>query len=196
MLDQDHDFIRLTSLSKGDELAFSELFNEHWEMLFKYVIRILPDEDDVADVIQETFITLWELRGKMDSVRSPKAYLLIIARNFAFRRLRERMKQSSFEERLVSFYGEADKATEQAIDEKVLSSLIDEEIDKLPSKMREVFILSRKEHLSYREIAKRLNISDQTVKKQIHNSLKYLRLKIDNEYIPYLTLLLFTDSIF
>src|SRR5690606_17291029 len=82
----------------------------------------------------------------------------------------------------------------QDIDARALSSLIDAEIEKLPEKMRQVFVLSRKENLSYKEIAERLKISDQTVKKQISNSLKYLRLKIDDEYIPSLLLLLVVDS--
>lgn len=185
----------LTPLSEEDESVFSDTYKQYWQMLFRYVIRILPDEDDVADVVQETFVIFWEMRGKLDKIKSIKAYLLIIARNIAFKLLRERLKQSAVEDRLVEYYGDTDISTEQAIHERVLSGIIDAEINKLPEKMRNVFVLSRKEHLSYKEIAERLNISDQTVKKQIHNSLKCLRLKLDAEYISYLTLLFFIDSL-
>src|SRR5690606_16277594 len=108
---------------------------------------------------------------------------------------REQLKRVEIEDRLVEFYGSSERNTEWSVGAKELSALLDAEIENLPERMREVFLLSRKEHLSYKEIAERLNISDQTVKKQIYNSLKYLRLKIDKEYIPYLTLLLFIDCL-
>lgn len=192
---KERDRIRLQQLIVGDESAFSEVYNAYWESLFKYVIRILPDEDEAADVIQETFTTFWELRDRLGKVKSIKAYLFIMARNLAFRRFRNKLKQFEMEDRLVAFYGTTDEGTERDIDARALSHLIDAEIDKLPEKMRQVFVLSRKENLSYKEIAERLKISDETVKKQISNSLKYLRLKIDDEYIPYLALLLIVDSL-
>lgn len=194
LMTKEKDRIRLKQLMVADESAFSEIYREYWESLFKYVIRILPDEDDVADIVQETFITFWELRGNLEQVKSIKAYLFIMARNLAFRRFRHHLRQFEMENRLIAFYGKVDEGMEQDIDARALSSLIDAEIEKLPEKMRQVFVLSRKENLSYKEIAERLQISDQTVKKQISNSLKYLRLKIDDEYIPYLMLLLVVDS--
>lgn len=176
-----------------DEPLFSEVYDRYWERLFQYVIRILPDADETADVVQETFIAFWELQGKYKKVKSIKAYLFIMARNLAFKRFRERMKQQAEIDRLVYYYGTAETSGEQALDAKELSGLIDDAINMLPEKMRAVFVLSRKEHLSYQEIADRLKISDQTVKKQISNALKHLKLKIDDEYIPYLALVFMID---
>jgi len=179
----------------NSEAAFSAVYDAYWEGLFRYVIRILPDEQDVADVVQETFIAFWESRSKSGKVRSIKAYLFVIARNLAFQRFREQLKQTAVEDKLVDYYGKSEDSTFAAIHTKELSDLIDAEVEKLPERMREVFTLSRKEHLSYKEIAERLNISDHTVKKQINKSLQYLRLKIDDEYTPYLMVLLFIDYI-
>ncbi|WP_257670068.1 RNA polymerase sigma factor [Parapedobacter tibetensis] len=192
---KEKDRIRLNRLKVGDESVFSDIYDEYWESIFKYIIRILPDADDTADIVQETFVVFWELQGRLEGVRSIKAYLFIMARNLAFKRFRANLKRAQVEDRLTQFYGEAIASSEQVIGAKDLSNLLDAEIEKLPERMREVFVLSRKEHLSYKEIAERLHISDQTVKKQIHNSLKYLRLKIDEEYIPYLTLLIFIDVV-
>ncbi len=177
------------------ERIFSELYDTYWEKIFRYVIRILPDEEDVADVVQETFVTFWELREKSEHVKSVKAYLFVIAKNLAFRRFREQLKRADVENKLVEYYGRPDHSTSATIHTKELSELIDAEVKKLPERMREVFTLSRKEHLSYQEIAERLNISDQTVKKQINKSLKHLRLKLDDEYIPYLAMLLYIDRL-
>lgn len=187
------DHIRLHQLMAGDEHAFSDLYNQYWESLFKYVIRILPDPDEVADVLQETFVSFWELRDNLGKVKSIKAYLFVMARNFAFKRFRENLKKEEVVDRLLDFYGTAFENAEEAFGAKELNNLLDAEIDKLPERMREVFLLSRKEHLSYKEIAERLQISDLTVKKQINNALKNLRLKIDEDYIPYLILLIIID---
>ena len=187
------DRIHMQRLMAADELTFSYIYEQYWASLFKYVIRILPDQSDAADVIQETFITFWELREKQQHIKSIKAYLFIMARNLAFKRFRMHLRQHEFQEKFIAFHSQWDQATQQSIETKDLSSLIDGEIDKLPERMREVFILSRKEHLSYQEIAEKLGISDATVKKQISNALKYLRLRIDEEYIPYLMLLILLD---
>ena len=177
-------------LGTEEESSFSTIYDAYWERLFRYVIRILPDENDVADIVQETFIAFWEMRGKLENIKCIKSYLFVIARNLAFKRFREQVKHGDIERRLVDHYGEADESMLAKIDTQELSDIIDAEVDKLPERMREVFVLSRKEHLSYKEIAERLKISDQTVKKQINKSLKHLRLRLDEDYISYLILTL------
>lgn len=169
-----------TRLAAGDQSAFSEVYDQFWESLFKYVIRILPDRDEAADTVQEAFIALWEARSNLKGVRSVKAYLFAIARNRAFKRFRANLGSKEAMERFIAFHSEVDESGEKEIEARNLLATIDEEINKLPPRMKDVFILSRKEHLSYQEIAERLKISDLTVKKQISNSLRYLRLKMRN----------------
>lgn len=178
------------------EATFSALYDTHWERLFRYVVRILPDEDDVADVVQDTFITFWESHFDTSQFQSVGAYLLVIARNLAFKRFRERVRRTDFEQRLTDHFvvDNADMLVD--IHAKELAELIDAEVEKLPERMREVFTLSRKEHLSYKEIAERLNISDQTVKKQISKSLRHLRLKLNDDYISYLVILAISDNFY
>ncbi|WP_188505679.1 RNA polymerase sigma factor [Parapedobacter pyrenivorans] len=181
-------------VSAERETSFSMLYDAHWERLFRYVVRILPDEDDVADVVQETFILFWESDFDAREFNSVEAYLLVIARNLAFKRFREQLKRTQFEQRLMDHFGGGNSDMLMDIHTKELSQLIDAEVDKLPERMREVFTLSRKEHLSYKEIAERLNISDETVKKQISKSLRHLRLKLNEEYITYLIILAISDN--
>jgi len=195
MMSSEKEGLHSEKFETQSEAAFSAVFDTYWERLFRYVIRILPDEQDVADIVQETFIAFWEAKRGSGSVKSVKAYLFVIARNLAFQRLREQLKQIDVENRLVNYYGKADDSTLVALHTKELSDLIDAEVEKLPERMREVFTLSRKEHLSYKEIAEKLQISDQTVKKQISKALKFLRLRIDDEYISYLLVLLVIDHL-
>ncbi|WP_051293176.1 RNA polymerase sigma factor [Olivibacter sitiensis] len=192
-MNRDGDGNLLQRLSVGDKHAFTDIYNQYWASLFKYIIRIVSSEEDAADIVQETFVTFWGVGRKLKEIKSIKAYLFVMARNLAFKRLREQLKKVEIEDKLVEYYGQHIESVERLVSTKELSDLLDTEIDKLPKRMREIFVLSRKEHLSYKEIAERLNISDQTVKKQIYHSLKYLRLKIDDEYIPYLSLLLLAN---
>ncbi|SEN16926.1 RNA polymerase sigma-70 factor, ECF subfamily [bacterium A37T11] len=189
-MNQVSDHLLLQQLAAGSEAAFSQIYAQHWDSVFKLVKRILPNEDEVADVVQETFILLWEQRAKMERVVSIKSYLIVIARNKAFKVFQSRLKQTDYLEKMAGFYSEAIDETEQAILSKNLEAMLEAEIQKMPPRMQEIFILSRREHLSYKEIAERLQISDLTVKKQINKSLNYLRLKIDEDYLPYLILFL------
>jgi len=181
-------------LAAGDELAFSDFYNRYWEPLFKYVMRILASEDETADVVQEAFITFWRQRNKLADITSLKAYLFVIARNLAFKQLQKSLRKQDVLEKFLAFYGEADDYTEQQVNANDLSLVIDQEIARLPEKMRQIFIMSRKENLSYNEIAERLEISDLTVKKQVSNALKYLRLRMVDD-LPYLIVFFLIGSL-
>src|SRR5690606_22790148 len=92
---------RIPRDSAERETCFAMLYDAHWERLFRYVVRILPDEEDVADVVQETFILFWESDFEAKEFNSVASYLLVIARNLAFKRFRERLKRTQFEQRLM-----------------------------------------------------------------------------------------------
>jgi len=184
----------LISIIRTDEReGFSYVYEQYWETILQYVIRILPDEDEACDVVQESFLVLWKVRQEIPKLKSIKAYLLIIARNLAFRQLRKKLANADVLDLYTTHYAIGYHTIDQLYDSKELNAVLESEIQRLPEKMREVFLLSRKQHLSYKEISEKLNISDKTVKKQIHNALKLLRLKIDDEYIPYLILFLIFD---
>lgn len=184
-MDMDRDRVLKRRLAEGDETAFSEFYNQHWESLFKYAAGILSNKEETADIVQETFIAFWDARDRAEEIDNLKAYLYIIARNKAFRQLRSSLKKHELLEKFVRFYADVDQQTEHKVNTNDLSAVIDAEISRLPEKMRQIFIMSRKEHLSHNEIAKKLQISDLTVKKQINNALKYLRIRMaDDIYYP------------
>lgn len=184
------DKILLQKLYSGNEEAFNKLYNTYWENLFIYVARIVESEEDAEDIVQETFVTLWKIRSKVLDIQSIKAYLIVMARNQALKHMLNNKNKQAYLDSFAQFAVKYENTIEQAVIANELSSLIDEEISSLPSKMQEIFILSRKEELSYKEIASKLGISDLTVKKQISNSIKQLRLKLGSLYISILILFL------
>jgi len=183
----------ISKMSVDEREGFSHVYEQYWEDILRYVMRIIPEESEACDIVQESFLALWEVRKDMPKLRSIKAYLYIISRNLAFKHLRLRLDNKEALNSYVDRCSEKFHSIDKLLESKELNSLLEAEISRLPEKMREVFLLSRKQHLTYQQIAEKLNISDKTVKKQIYKALKHLRLKVDEEYIPYLILFLIFD---
>lgn len=177
----DNDLLDL--INSGNESALSELYNRYWESVFLYVAKVLRDPEAASDIVQETFIALWQKRGDLSEVRSLKAYLISIARYKALRVISISQSEERYRESLVHFFSEYDNSPEATFIAAELDATLQTHIQRLPERMRAVFVMNRYEHLSYAEIAQRLNISDKTVKKQIHNALKYLRSALDEKHM-------------
>ena len=116
-------------------------------------------------------------------------YLYACIRNRVLNLLSHKEVENKYLSSIQRFTPQEDHSTDLAIREKELADLIQKEIDQLPPKMREVFLLSRKENLSHQEIAGQLSISEQTVAKQVTNALRILRLRLGSLFILLLLLL-------
>lgn len=174
----------------NDQAAFAMLYECYWEKLFFYVGKVLQNKEETIDVVQETFIALWEQRENLANVTALKAYLFAIARYKSIQYIRKHLHRKDYLDSLTAFLTHHEQSPEELMMRDELQEIIEEEVQRFPAKMRAIFTLSRQENLSHKEIASKLNISDKTVKKQISNSLKLLRLKINNHYLPLLCLLL------
>ncbi|HWK99753.1 MAG TPA: RNA polymerase sigma-70 factor [Parapedobacter sp.] len=181
MIDEADDRTLLSDLANGERRAFDQLYHRYWEALFRYVARVLKDEDDTADVLQDTFFKVWEQRERLLHVESLKAYLFTMARNGALRFIALQQNHQRFIGGLSEFLkdGPYEWSAAETLAVTELQASIDKQIMRMPPRMREVFLLSRFDNLSNREIATRLNISENTVKKQINYALKIIRLTVN-----------------
>lgn len=178
--DKIHEDIELIHLIKADNhIAFFELYERYKTVLYLHAKRMLDDEDETKDVIQEIFTTLWDKRTSLSISTSVKSYLYTAVRNKVLNLLTHRKFEINYLNSLQKVIDLTENEVEGQIREKQLIVMIEKEIELLPAKMREVFELSRKQHLSHKEIAEKLSISDKTVKKQINNAIKILRQKIN-----------------
>ncbi|HXD77004.1 MAG TPA: RNA polymerase sigma-70 factor [Puia sp.] len=180
---------RLAALLKaGDEVAYTEIFERYKVILYKHAFRVLEDRDDANDVIQDVFLALWQKKDMLAVETSLGAYLYHAVRNRIFDRISHRKVVDKYIRSIRDFMEAGQYTTDEAIRAKELAAIIEAEVAALPRKMREVFELSRNEELSYKEIARRLNISDKTVKQQVYNAVKILRLKTNliRTFLPFL----------
>lgn len=170
-------------ISQDDELAFAEIYHRYKGVLFLHAYRMLGDEDEAKDILQELFTVLWTKRNNIILNNSLSSYLYGSVRNRIFDFIAHKKVEKRYITSLTDFLTEGECITDHRVREKELSSLIEKEVSLLPPKMREVFELSRKKNLSYKEIADELHISDKTVKKQVNNALNILRKKLDVTFI-------------
>lgn len=140
------------------------------------------DEDDAREVVQKVFISLWEKRGEIDLSTSLKSYLFTSVHNRSLNVIRDRKKFSS--EEVPELAGEWDVSAQ--IESMELEEKINEALESLPEKCRQIFELNRFDGLKYSEIATQLGLSIKTVENQISKALRILREKL----MKYMTLLL------
>lgn len=162
---------------------FTQLYEENWVKLYVHVFRMLDDRDEARDIVQEIFANLWDRMERLEIEHSYQAYLFRSARNLVINRIASRDVGRRYESYLEHAGPALEVMPDELLREKELARQIEDAIEKLPSKMTLIFKKSRYEQRSYREIAEELDISEQTVKKQIYNALTLLRKKIRTIFI-------------
>lgn len=167
-------------LKEGDQVAYTEIFERYKVMLYKHAFRLLNDQDEANDVIQDLFLTLWQKRDSLIFKTALSSYLYNSVRNRIFDQIAHQKVAARYIDSIRDFVEQGTYITDEQIRAKELSVIIEREIAALPPKMGEVFRLSREGDFSYKEIAQQLNISDKTVKQQVYNAAKILRLKVNS----------------
>lgn len=169
----------LTSCFKrGDRLAFAEIFKRYNDLLYAHAYNKLRSKEEARDIVQDVFIKFWNKHDQLELKSNLSGYLYVMVRNSIFSFLSHKNVMTNYAVSFNQFKHEEEAVTDHLIREKQLAKIIENEIAALPPRMREVFELRRKEHLSNKQIAMRLNISELTVSDQMKKALRQLRLRI------------------
>lgn len=177
-----------TLLGGEDPLAFAEIYHRYKGVLFRHALRLLGNEEEAKDVVQELFTQLWARREQFVITSALSSYLYTATRNRILDIIAHKKIEEKYIQSLDGFLERGEYLTDQYLREKELRGIIEKEVAQLPPRMREVFQLSRRDHRTYKEIAEELNISDKTVKKQINSALSILRQKLDLAFLSVLFL--------
>jgi len=165
-------------LKSGDEAAFAEIYERYWSVLFLHARNLLRENEEAADIVQELFTGLWSKAASIQLTGALSSYLYKAVRNRVFDHLKHKKVMNDYLKSINDFMLGEQFVSDSLLREKELALIIENGINALPPKMREIFILSRKQHLSYQQIAAQLNISEHTVKSQVSNALRILRTKV------------------
>ncbi len=156
-----------------EALHMNELYQKHYAKLCEIAYRLLRDRDDARDVGQKVLIHLWEKRASWPTIVSMEAYLFTVTYRMALGELKKKKRNFMFGP--VDTAKELSSHEQPGLEYQELYTQIMDAIDKLPTRCKEIFLLSREEELSYKEIAQRLSLSSKTVEIQIGIALKKLR---------------------
>jgi RNA polymerase sigma-70 factor (ECF subfamily) len=186
---KDNELIAL--MSQNDKHAFDQIYDRYWEKLFLFLVKVIKDEDDAKDLIQEIFVSLWIRRESLPVIDSLSAYLYTAARYKGLSYIQTNITKNNYLQSLADFLSQPDYSDDQYQSAKDLEEIIARKVETLPSKMRLVYSLSRDEGLTHKQISEKLDISDKTVKKQINNALNQIRLVLPDKNASGLFVLIF-----
>ncbi|WP_235953800.1 RNA polymerase sigma factor [Mucilaginibacter inviolabilis] len=172
----DHKLVTL--LREGDKEAFTKIYQRYWMVMYMHALKMLKSENDARDIVQEIFTSLWLKRQFIDPKVNLAGYLFVATKNKVLDLITHRRVRLDYLGSLSSFTETNGNQISARIEEKELLQALQYEIERLPVKMKQIFEMRIHEHLTYIEIADKLNISDKTVKKQISNAIQIIRPKL------------------
>ncbi|QKJ29019.1 RNA polymerase sigma-70 factor [Mucilaginibacter mali] len=171
----------IAAMRDGDEHAFREIYVRNSKLLIIYAHKKLKDIDEAKDVVQEVFANLWANRGACAVESNLSGYLYRCVLNKVLNIFRHKDISQWHVEGVQQLLDQGLPDTDYQVREKDIARVIEREIQALPPRMKEVFDLRRKEYLTNKQIAERLDISEHTVATQIKKTLKILRGRLGRE---------------
>ena len=175
----------LKNVAEGDELAFARLMKQYANLLATFVYRLTKNRELTEEIVQDTFLKIWQTRESLAEVQNFTTFLYVISRNRALNALRTMIREKK---RMMTWEQQQPVSdhvsSEYSPDEKF--SLLEKAIDQLPPQQKEAWLLSRREGLKYTEIATLMDLSRETVKKYI----RYASLSITRYFEDHIHLVL------
>lgn len=159
--------------------VIGEIYEEFWKELYIVAFRRLRSEQDVEDVLQDIFLSLLTGEVALDNGASVRAFLHQRLKSRIINFYRKQFMVIAWEEQEGTKSELSDIGSETRLMARELEEVVSQEIDRMPEKMKEIFLLSRNELLTSEEIALQLNLSSQTVRNQISNAIKRIRTAVD-----------------
>lgn len=165
----------------GDVLAFDTIYKNYSHRLYGFVYKFIKQEEDTEEIIQEVFIKLWQSRSKIDLNSSFESYLFTITYNSTVSLLRKRVHETKYTDYIKSIQikHEGDDIFDLIHFEEIKHKY-EELLEQLTPRQKEIFLLSRTEGLSHKEIAQKLDISANTVKNHLVSTLNFFKTRLKN----------------
>jgi RNA polymerase sigma-70 factor, ECF subfamily len=194
-MDKQYPIFNIAALRKGEKKAYEEIYSEFFGVLYHLCLQYLHQEKVAEEIVQDTFLKLWEIRETLNEQINIRSFLYTITKNNCLNHLRNQKISLKHQENMkyleMQFNYEALEKLGNYIQFEELRNKIDEAISKLPSEIIETFKLSRFEEFSYKEIAEQQGISIKTVEARISKALRILRIELKD----YLTLIYLISKI-
>lgn len=164
----------IIALKEGDIQAFSQLFDRYGKRLFHFSVGYLKSAENAEEIVQDVFLKIWNNRQELLAQKSFESYLFTIAKNGILNTIRKSKSEQVYLN-YKKIHPDKNVLLDDELDYKELEKAYTESVEKLSSKRKEIYLLSRQHSLSNAEIADRMNISVKTVENQMTSALSHIR---------------------
>ena len=190
MVDSINEKRLLTELKNGSFHAFERLYNMYSGKLYNFIMRISSGNQYMAEeVVQSAFIRVWEVRERVEPESSFISFLCTIAKNLLMNMYQRQTVEYVYNEYLKNTGVDRDSQTEESIDLRFLNEYIDSLAEELPAQRKKIFILSKRQNYTNKEIAEMMGISESTVATQLSLAVKFMREQLMKHYEKIVALL-------
>ena len=190
MVDSINEKRLLTELKNGSFHAFERLYNMYSGKLYNFIMRISSGNQYMAEeVVQSAFIRVWEVRERVEPESSFISFLCTIAKNLLMNMYQRQTVEYVYNEYLKNTGVDRDSQSEESIDLRFLNEYIDSLAEELPAQRKKIFILSKRQNYTNKEIAEMMGISESTVATQLSLAVKFMREQLMKHYDKIVALL-------
>jgi RNA polymerase sigma-70 factor (family 1) len=177
------DFELVTRLQKDDAKAFDLIYSKYAVNLYRFSLKYLKSEDEAEELVQSVFVKIWEIRKSIKTDTSFKSFIFTITYNDMCKLFRKRKYHQEFIKEALYTNDIITTMTEDRIVFGSVLNRVEKIINKLPERQKAVFIKSRHEGKSTKEIAEEVGLTPGTVDNYISDSLKLIKSKLKSESI-------------
>ena len=169
-----NDSFQVNKLKIGDIDSFDSLFLKYSPRIYKFSLKYLKSEELAEELTQEVFLNIWEKRGNLDPSQSFNSYIFTISYNLIRKHFIKKARENTYKNELIHNFLDSDNNLDRVIDYKLILKKVENIIESLPPRRKEIYLKKKYEGLTIRQISEDLGISPNTVENQLTAAQRYL----------------------
>lgn len=192
-----HEASLLQELAAGSDVAFARIYQHYWERVYDVALMMLKDTGLAEDIVQETFLRLWQKRHAVGAINNFPAYLHVMARNLILSGFRKKSPSYTLDQ-LPEHHATLQETTLlplRELERRETTRLLGRAVGRLSSRQREIYVLSSEEDISLKEVAQKMNISYDSARQYKSQALQIIRLFLEHNSALVLFTMTLPDSI-
>ncbi len=162
-------------IKSGDQGAFVKLYQQYHGALYSFLLKFLKSPDQVKDIVQDTFVKVWERRASLNEDLSVKSYIFTIGKNLMLNVLKRASNEMLLSREIYFYTQHTNNFTEESMLNADYERIAQNAIRQLPPQRKAIFKMCRHEGKSYEEVANELQVTKSTINGQMVKAMKSIK---------------------